>query len=46
MIIAKTKDGTIVDLYPKAKPDIILVAAPVLHDLAKFKTGECEYDVI
>ncbi len=31
---AKTKIGIIVDLYPRASPEIMLVAAPVLQDLA------------
>jgi hypothetical protein len=39
MITASTKHGIIVDLYPKARPEIILVAAPVLQALARFNTG-------
>ncbi len=38
--------GTIVDLYPRASPYMMLVAGPVSQDVVNSKTGLYEKDVI
>lgn len=44
-VIANNITGNTVDIFPKAIPQIILVAAPVVHDSANSLTGVYECDV-
>ena len=45
IVIANNKIGTIVLKYPKARPYIILMAAPLLQTSANSCTGACELEV-